>query len=115
MIFLKLNVTSDFMMVVTVFLLLHTFLYTDITIYFLSKSYFWLAFTCRLSEQALSAGFVDPGDYRRIWLAYIDYLRRRLDDENKDQFEKGNRRTRDIPDLVGIQIIQCYETIVSVK
>ena len=49
------------------------------------RSYF------RLSEQALSAGFADPSDYRKIWLAYIDYLRRRLseDEDNKEQFAKS--------------------------
>jgi hypothetical protein len=55
----------------------------------ISQSYQITIFLCRLSEQALSAGFVDPSDYCKIWLAYIDFLRRRLIEDDKEQFAKG--------------------------
>ena len=45
----------------------------------------------RLIEQALAVGFADPADYRKIWLAYVDFLRRRMadKDDDKSKFEKG--------------------------
>ena len=45
----------------------------------------------RLSEQSLSSGFADPADYRKIWLAYVDFLRRGMTtkEEGNEQFEKG--------------------------
>jgi hypothetical protein len=45
----------------------------------------------RMAKVALAVGYGDPADYRKIWLTYVDYLRRRMSDkeDDKEKFEKG--------------------------
>jgi hypothetical protein len=44
-----------------------------------------------MAKVALAVGYGDPADYRKIWLTYVDYLRRRMSDkeDDKEKFEKG--------------------------
>ncbi|XP_008547895.1 squamous cell carcinoma antigen recognized by T-cells 3 [Microplitis demolitor] len=42
-----------------------------------------------LLEQALTAGFPTADDYRKIWITFLEYLRRRLDDKGDDDDAHG--------------------------
>lgn len=54
--------------------------------------HFWLEYCCfRALEQSLGSGVSDPFACLEIWLAYIDYLRRKMTDkdDDKEKHEKG--------------------------
>ncbi|KAG8040203.1 hypothetical protein G9C98_000773, partial [Cotesia typhae] len=40
-------------------------------------------------EQALTAGFSTAEDYRSLWMTFLEYLRRRLDTDNRAEEEKA--------------------------
>ncbi|XP_071747860.1 squamous cell carcinoma antigen recognized by T-cells 3-like [Lepeophtheirus salmonis] len=39
----------------------------------------------KVFEEALASGFSDPVDYSRIWINYISYFRRKIDDGNESE------------------------------
>merc|ERR1712223_352340 len=47
---------------------------------------------CKIAEDALSASLADPvNDYRRIWLAFIDYKRRNILNEDDVEVSEKNK------------------------
>lgn len=42
----------------------------------------------KVLEEALQAGFTISDEYKTLWILYLEYLRRRLDDEADDEREK---------------------------